>query len=204
MWYEAAWIQWAGVATGALCVWLFVRQNIWTWPVSIANNVFFIIVMVPAKLYADAGLQVVYIAMELYGWWHWLYGNPAARDALPVRRTPRGEAVVVGAVAAAVFVAIGLLLRTVTDSDVPWFDAFPTTASLAAQHLLNRKYLGTWWTWILLVNVPYLGLYLAKGLWPLAGFQVVLAALSVQGWWTWRRAVEPGPSPLLVPAVAPA
>ena len=37
------WTELAGFATGALCVWLVVRRNIWTFPVGIANNVFFII-----------------------------------------------------------------------------------------------------------------------------------------------------------------
>ncbi len=32
-------IEWAGFVTGAVCVWLYVRQNIWAWPVGLLNNV---------------------------------------------------------------------------------------------------------------------------------------------------------------------
>jgi hypothetical protein len=37
--WTMSWTEVAGFATGALCVWLVVRQNVWTFPVGIANNV---------------------------------------------------------------------------------------------------------------------------------------------------------------------
>jgi len=187
-------VEWAGVLTGIACVWLTARQHIWAWPIGIANSALFVALFVPAKLYADAGLQVVYIVLGAYGWWHWLYGNPAARDALPVRRTPIREAVVVAGVAALGFVALGTLLDRATDSDVPWWDALPTTLSLVAQYLLTRKYLANWAVWIFGVNLPFLALYAVKDLPLIAGLQVVFVGLSVMGWVDWRRSLDPGRS----------
>ncbi len=184
-------VEWAGVLTGIACVWLTARQHIWAWPIGIANSALFVALFVPAKLYADAGLQVVYIVLGAYGWWHWLYGNPAARDALPVRRTPIREAVVVAGVAALGFVALGTLLDRATDSDVPWWDALPTTLSLVAQYLLTRKYLANWAVWIFGVNLPFLALYVVKDLPLIAGLQVVFVGLSVMGWVDWRRSLDP-------------
>lgn len=192
-WYDAWWWEWAGLLTGVWCVVLVIRQSLWNWPISIVNNVVLIALFVPRRLYADAALQVVYIVLAAYGWWHWLHGNPAARDALPVRRTPRLEAVAVLAVGVAGFLAAGLVLDRWTDSDVPWADAFPTVASLAAQYLLTRKYLGSWCTWILLVNLPYAYLYAIKDLPVLVAFQGLLIVLSVQGWRSWRAEMAGGP-----------
>lgn len=196
-------LEWAGVATGILCVWLTARQNIWAWPIGIANSALFIALFLPARLYADSALQLVYIGLGFYGWWWWLVGNPDARDALPVRRTPRAEAVLVTGVGLVAFVVMGTALDRFTDSDVPWWDALPTTASLAAQYLLTRKYLGNWAVWIFGANLPFLALYLAKDLTLIAALQVVFIALSVRGWRDWRRAVgADGASPTPIPCPA--
>jgi hypothetical protein len=64
----ASWRRWApysltetlGFVTGAACVYLVVRQNVWNFPLGIANNIFFLILFVSARLYGDAGLQVIY------------------------------------------------------------------------------------------------------------------------------------------------
>ena len=53
-----------GSLTGALCVWLLVKQNIWNWPIGITNNIFYIVIFYKSGLYADAGLQFVYIAIR--------------------------------------------------------------------------------------------------------------------------------------------
>lgn len=184
-----SWTEVLAFATGVACVWLIVRQNVWSWPIGIANSAFLIVVLVPARLYADTGLQVIYIGLGLYGWWHWIHGNPLRRDALPVRRTPRLEGAVVVAVTAVAFVALGTVLDRVTDTDVPWADAFPAVASLAAQYLLTRKYLASWAVWIFAVNAVYLALYAWKGLPLLAALQLGLAAVSVAGWVEWRRSL---------------
>ena len=182
-------LEWAGVATGILCVGLTARQNIWAWPIGIANSALFTALFLPARLYADSALQVVYIGLGFYRWWWWLVGTPHARDAPPVRRTPRAEALLVAGVGVVAFVVMGSTLDRFTDSDVPWWDALPTTASLAAQYLLTRKYLANWPVWIFGANLPFLALYLVKDLPLIAALQVVFIALSARGWRDWRRSI---------------
>ena len=77
---------------GLLCVWLTVRQNIWCWPVGLVMVSLYIWIFYQAKLYSDMGLQVVYVALQIYGWMHWLRGGP--RDStLPITRLDRGRVV---------------------------------------------------------------------------------------------------------------
>ena len=72
-----------GFVSGALCVWLTVKEDVWNFPVSIANNIFFVVLFLNAKLFADMGLQVVYVVLELLGWYWWLRGGQG-RTALAV------------------------------------------------------------------------------------------------------------------------
>lgn len=192
--WTMSWTEVAGFATGALCVWLVVRQNVWTFPVGIANNVFFIVLFVQAGLYADAGLQVVYIGLGLLGWYWWLHGGPQ-RSTLTVRSTPRAAlpALALGLVAGTVLLT--WVLTTWTDSTVAVADAFTTSMSLTAQLMLNRKWIGSWWVWIV-VDVVYVGLYAYKGLYLTAALYLLFIGLCVRGLVEWRRAMRAGtPSP---------
>ena len=189
------------VLTGIACVALTVRQRVVSWPIGIVSSALFLALFLRAGLYADSALQVLYIGLGFYGWWHWLRGGPS-RDALPVTSASTGlrVALAVGAVVATV--ALGAFLDGSTDSTVPYPDAATTVLSMTAQLLLTRKLIETWPVWIFGVNVPYIAIYLYKGLALTAALQLVFIALSILGWAAWRRSmaerVEPGgslPSP---------
>jgi nicotinamide mononucleotide transporter len=65
----------AGFVTGAACVWLTVKAHIANFPVGLANDAFFLVLFLAAGLYADSGLQVVYLVLGVVGWWQWLRGG---------------------------------------------------------------------------------------------------------------------------------
>ena len=66
-----SWAELFGFITGIACVALAVAQRIETFPVGIANNVFFVILFTDARLFADAALQLVFIALGVMGWVTW-------------------------------------------------------------------------------------------------------------------------------------
>ncbi|USQ79200.1 nicotinamide riboside transporter PnuC [Ornithinimicrobium faecis] len=180
------WTEIAGFITGGLCVWLVVRQNVWTFPIGIANNIFFIVLFSQVGLYAEAGLQVVYIGLGLLGWWWWLRGG-SDRTRLVVRDTPSWAW-------PAAIIAIGLgtwalhwLLTNFTDSTVAGWDAVTTTMSLVAQLMLSRKWIGNWVVWIV-ADVIYIGLYASKGLWLTSVLYAVFLTMCVVGLRQWRAA----------------
>ncbi|MFD0271336.1 nicotinamide riboside transporter PnuC [Streptomyces sp. NPDC127106] len=182
-----SWTEVLGFATGALCVWLVARQHLANWPVGIANNVFFIVLFTRAGLYADAGLQIVFIALAAYGWWSWTHGGgPGTTGALPVRRTTRTEWAVLAAAGAVGVLALTLLLDWATDSTVPFWDALTTGLSLMATYGQCRKLVESWWLWIA-ADLVYVPLYAYKGLYLTAALYVGFLALCVAGLIGWRR-----------------
>ncbi|MFC8955955.1 nicotinamide riboside transporter PnuC [Streptomyces sp. NPDC057101] len=179
-----SWTEVLGFGSGALCVWLVARQHLANWPIGIANNLFFVLLFTQAGLYADAGLQIVFITLAVYGWWTWTHGGGPGSDALPVRRTTRTEwtwlitAGVVGTL------ALTLLLDRATDSTVPFWDALTTALSLMATYGQCRKRLESWWLWIA-ADVIYVPLYAHKELYLTSllyvGF-MTLCVLGLRGW----------------------
>ncbi|MEW2138781.1 nicotinamide riboside transporter PnuC [Streptomyces sp. NPDC005409] len=182
-----SWTEVLGFVTGALCVWLVARQHIANWPIGIANNVFFIVLFAQAGLYADAGLQIVFIALAAYGWWSWTHGGgPGTTGALPVRRTTRTEWAALAAAGAVGVLGLTLLLSRATDSTVPFWDALTTGLSLAATYGQCRKLVESWWLWIA-ADLIYIPLYAYKGLHLTALLYVGFLALCVAGLLGWRR-----------------
>ncbi|MFJ2369489.1 nicotinamide riboside transporter PnuC [Microbacterium sp. NPDC087665] len=187
-WLITEWPQVLGFVTGAICVLLAGLRNVWTYPIGIANNVVLFIVFIGAGVYAAAGLQIVYLVMGVHGWWRWTRGVEQSRTYIadaPRRAWP--WLVLAGLVGTAVLVWV---LLTFTDSELAWADAATTAASLVAQYMLNRKWIQNWFVWIG-VDIVFVGLSIAAGLWVIAALYVLFIGLCVFGYTSWRRvAVE--------------
>ena len=88
-----SWVEVLGFVSGAACVWLATRQNVWNFPVGIANNLLFLWLFAHTGLYANAGLQVVFAALAVLGWVWWVRGGADRRRA---RRHPDAAVGVAG------------------------------------------------------------------------------------------------------------
>jgi nicotinamide mononucleotide transporter len=177
----------AGVAFGVVAVWLTVRENVWCWPTGIVNVVLSAVVFAQARLYADMGLQGVYVALCLYGWYAWLHGG-ADHGALAVSRTPGSATAALTLVGIAFAAALGSFLRSHTDAALPFWDASTASFSLVAQWMQTRKWIENWLVWIAVDGV-YVGMYVVKGLFLMAGLYGVFLALAVAGFVAWRRSL---------------
>lgn len=181
-----SWTEVLGFGSGALCVWLVARQHIANWPIGIANNLFFILLFSGSGLYADAGLQIVFITLAVFGWWTWAHGGGPGSDALPVRRTSRTEWTWLIAAGVVGTLALTALLAHATDSTVPFWDALTTALSLMATYGQCRKRVESWWLWIA-ADVVYIPLYAYKDLYLTSLLYVGFMTLCVVGLRNWRR-----------------
>jgi nicotinamide mononucleotide transporter len=170
---------------GAVSVWLSVRQHIASWPTAIVNVLLYVVVFYRARLYADMGLQFVYAALSVYGWYEWKFGG-ADRTELPVTRTPRAAWPALAAVGLAGGAALGVLFARHTNAANPYLDSALTAASLVAQWMMTRKLLENWLLWVA-ADLVYVPLYVAKNLYPTAVLYAVFLGLAAKGYVDWRR-----------------
>ncbi|GAB4056999.1 nicotinamide riboside transporter PnuC [Catellatospora paridis] len=182
------WAEVLGFLTGVLNVWLLVRQDVANWAVGILNVLLLMVVFATYGLYADAGLQVLYVVLGLLGWWQWLRGGDRG-GRLEVSRTTRAEWTVLAVAGVAATAGLWLLLDRVTDSTVPLADALTTVLSLVATYLQTRKKLESWWIWIV-ADLIYIPLYLYKDLWLTGALYVVFLGLCVAGLLAWQNALR--------------
>ena len=166
----------------ATTVILNIRQKHWAWLFSIVSSATYAAVFFDARLYGDMGLQFVFIAASVWGWYQWLHGTDngplLATWMKPANRGWSLAAWLVG------FVILSTFLDNFTDTDVPHADGFLTAGSLVGQLLLARKKVENWHVWIA-VDILYVGLYLYKGLTLTAVLYGVFVLLAIAGLRTW-------------------
>jgi nicotinamide mononucleotide transporter len=180
------WAEVLGFATGLVNVWLLVRRHILNWPVGILNVALLMLVFWSAGLYADAGLQILYLLLGVYGWWAWLHGG-VDRGRLMVRTTTRTEWLAQAAAGVLLTAALWLFLDRLTSSTVPFADALTTALSLLATYGQSRKLVENWWLWIA-ADLIYIPLYGYKDLWLTSILYVAFLALCVAGLRAWQSA----------------
>ena len=174
-----------GFITGVLNVWLVTRENIWCWPLGVLNAGFYVVVFSRTGLYSDTGLQVVYLMLSLYGWWHWLRGGPR-HDAVVVTRTTPRTAIRMTAIALVSWFLLATITRRMPGAALPWLDAALVSISLVAQYMMTRKLLENWLLWIA-VDVVYIGLFINRQLPLTAMLYAVFLVLAIIGYLQWHR-----------------
>lgn len=181
------WLEIAATVFGLASVYLTTRQSIWCWPTGLVMVSLYVAIFFHAKLYSDTLLQIVYIFVQFYGWFHW-QGGSGPDGKLPVTRlTARGWRLwtAVSILGAA---ALGTGMARLTDAAFPYADAAIAALSLVAQWLMARKVLENWHFWIA-VDVLAIFVYLGKQLYLTTGLYTVFLGLCVYGLVEWRRSL---------------
>jgi nicotinamide mononucleotide transporter len=182
---QTTWLEALAVITGIGSVWFSRQESILVYPVGIVSVLIYVYLAWVYQLYADSAVNFYYFLMSVYGWWNWKHtGNQA--NQIPISRSTRNGHLMNIFVFASSFVILAFVLTKFTDSDVPMFDAFTTSAAITAMWLMARKKIEHWIFW-LICNFISIPLYTYKGL-PFTSVQfVVFSIISVMGLISWRK-----------------
>lgn len=186
-----AWTEALGFALALVMVVCSIRELHWSWPLAIASSTLYFFVFRDSLLYAEAGLQIVFAMLALWGWWQWLRRGDDHTPSLKIHRMGQRDWWLSTLALALLWPGLAWLLIRYTDSDVPWWDALLTALSLIGQALLGRKLLENWLVW-LVVNTLSVGLFAYKDLWLTSLLYAIFVVMSVMGWRVWRGRLEAG------------
>lgn len=178
-------LQIIGTLLGLLYLWLEYKANIWVWIIGAIMPLVHGILYLTSGIYADAAMQLYYVAAGIYGLVVWRRA-PKKKDDGIIKHTPRSWIVSLVAVYAVLHVAIYFFLTECTDSRVPVFDSMSTALSIVAMWMLSRKLVEQWLVW-LVVDMISVGLYVYKGIPVTAGLYTLYCILAVVGYMRWRR-----------------
>lgn len=186
-WLSGNYIELLGAILGFAYIFFSIRQNILTWPVGLLASALYIWVFFDSKLYADMGLQVYYVAISIYGWYEWLWGNSSKEsEPLKVSRLTGRLGFILSLVSVVLFLLMWYILKNFTDSTVPVADSLATSLSIVATWMLARKILEHWLVWIF-VDAFSIGLFWYKDLHPTVILFAVYTIMAVIGFIEWQK-----------------
>ncbi|MGA9872432.1 MAG: nicotinamide riboside transporter PnuC [Rhodococcus sp. (in: high G+C Gram-positive bacteria)] len=169
------------------------RRVLWAWPVGIVGNALLFTVFLGGAfdtpqaldLYGQAGRQLLFIAVSVYGWSRWVVTARHTNAAVVPRWATTRERVVMVTV-----LVVGTLvfaqLFDLLGSYGKWADAWIFTGSLLATFGMARGVTEFWLIWIGvdIVGVPLL---FRAGFYPSAFLYLVYAAFVIWGFTVWLR-----------------
>jgi nicotinamide mononucleotide transporter len=182
-----SWTEIFGFVTGALSVWLAVKENVWNWPIAAANAVFFFVLFLEHRLYGDMGLQVIFFGLAVLGWYRWLRGGENHTE-LAVSNISGRQAIFFSIVTIVATALLTVYLRRINDA-APFLDAFTTVLSLVGQYLMTKKVIENWYVWIL-ADVLYIYLYIHRGLLLTSVLYVIFLLMCIAGALQWQRSLR--------------
>ncbi|MHB8474618.1 MAG: nicotinamide riboside transporter PnuC [Gammaproteobacteria bacterium] len=177
----------AANAVMALSIGLAARNSVHTWLTGLLGCLLFAIVFVRNELYADATLQLFFIATSLVGWWQWHHPMPLTQAAQRPVTNARPQTLSWMTLAAiAVTLLYGWMLHQFTDAYLPYIDSAVMALSVIAQCLLMQRKVETWLFW-LAVNTISVTLFASRGLTLTSALYAAYWMNAWYGWLRWHR-----------------
>ena len=180
------------------------RRRVWAWPVGIAGNALLFTVFLgavfgtpnPVNLLGQAGRQVMFIAVSIYGWYRWTHRPASATAAVEPRWAswPTRLLLIVGmvggtAVLTPIFTALG-------SYEPVWSDAWIFTGSLLATLGMAKGWTEFWLIWVA-VDVVGVPLLFSAGYYASGIMYAVYGLFTIAGFIVWSRRRIPAPEPIV-------
>src|SRR4051794_11265441 len=132
------------------------RRKVWAWPVGIIGNLLLLTVFLgsilnPAhslpNLLGQAGRQVMFIAVAIYGWIRWRQANADGGQLTP-RWAPNSARIGLVLVMVIGTIALTPLFRLLGSWEPVWADAWTFVGSLLATYGMAKGWTEFWLIWI--------------------------------------------------------
>jgi nicotinamide mononucleotide transporter len=174
------------VAFGVGYILLAIREHRACWIAGGISTAIYAFVFWRAGLPMQAALQLVYVAMSVWGWLAW---GRARDEASPRCWTVARHLAAIAGVGLATAVSAPLAAKYALAA-APVADSLGTWASLVATWLLARRIIDTWAWWVV-IDAGLAALFAWQGLLPTAALYLAFAVLAVAGWRSWRASRQP-------------
>lgn len=187
---NTSWLEYIAVFTGIASVWFSRAENILVYPVGLVNTIIYVYLSFDRHLIGEAGVNLYYTIMSIYGWVLWTRRDMQKRPVVVITYSNQKEWIQEFLFFLAFYISIFLLLTYLKNNfypgAIPWGDAFASATAFTGMWLMARKKVESWYWWIA-TNVASIPLYFVKGLVFTSVYYLVLLIFAFWGLAEWRN-----------------
>lgn len=188
---QTGWIEYIAVVAGIASVWFSRIENILVYPVGLINTTFYIYLSINADLYGEAGVNLYYTIMSIYGWMLWARRDRSShKPVVRITQSDGKEWLRQMGFFAFFYIAIFLLLtylkKNFAPNAIPWADAFASATAFTGMWLMARKKVESWYWWIA-TNIASMPLYFVKHYALTTVYYFILLIMAIFGLIEWKR-----------------
>lgn len=171
------------------------RRRIWAWPVGIIGNVLLLTVFLASildpthslpALLGQAGRQVMFITVAVYGWVRWRRASDSGGQVTP-RWASNPTRIGLVAVLIVGTIALTPAFRALGSWEPVWADAWTFVGSMLATYGMAKGWTEFWLIWIA-VDVVGVPLLFSSGYYATGLMYVFYGAFTAIGFVVWCRA----------------
>ena len=164
---------------------LAAKENIWCWGAGAISASLYIYICLFAQLYSQTGLQIFYLFMAFYGFYHWNKKD----QSLQIIEWSISKHLLILAIGAILTFFIGFYFSTFTNAKMPIVDSFNAIFSVFATYMITRKILGNWLYWIVIDAVAAY-LYFNMGLHLTSLLFISYTIIAIFGYFSWMKKIK--------------
>jgi len=178
-------IESVAVLFSILYVILASKENIWCWGAGAISVSLYIYICFFAQLYPETGLQIFYLFMAFYGYYHW----GKKEQSLQISEWSISKHLFILAIGAILTFLMGFYFATYTNAKMPIADSFTTVFSVFATYMVAKKILGNWLYWIVIDSVSVY-LYFSRDLHLTSLLFVTYTIIAIFGYFSWMKKMK--------------
>jgi len=196
--YPISYLEFAGVITGLVAVYLSSLANIWSWGIGIINVSLYAILFYQVQLYPDMFLQVFFFVTNILGWWRWANPRQNEKDSKQELKVsfmkPAHIALTIAGMAVGTFL-FGLFAANLhsflptlfhAPSAMPYADSFMLVASIFVSFYMIQKKIECWILWII-IDMVGTGLYFVRDIRFTSLLYFVYCLIAAYGLYNWVK-----------------
>lgn len=181
-------LDWFGLITGVICVYLIVKENDFNWLIGIVNSIILLFVFLKGNLYAQVGLQALYVVEGFFGWYKWIQRDKITKEKVIKINKISSVHVALCVVIEVIGVIVLYYIFKNTQDAAPFLDSLITVSSILAELMLCWKLYESWFVY-LITDFISIGLLISQGMYITTGTYAALSLLCVLGLREWHRSL---------------
>lgn len=182
--------EYIAVLSGIVSVWFSRKENILVYPTGLVNTIVYIYLSFKGSLFGEAGVNLYYTVMSIYGWLLWAKKDAQQHHVVHISFSDKKwwgyQLAFFSGFYAAIFLLLSFLKKGFAPGAIPWADAFASATAFTGMWLMTKKKVESWYWWIA-TNIASIPLYFVKHYVFTSVYYLILLVMAVFGLVEWQR-----------------